>query len=87
MPTPILISLLIVAAPLLAWTGGFLHALVRRRLPGGFDRAATAAAGVSLALSTWLLVREVLLGGGIGQAWQWTSKSSWTTSPSSCSSW
>ncbi len=73
MPAPILMSLLIVALPLAAWTSQFLHALFKRRLPASADKISLVAVGGSLALSVWLLVTEVLMGGGISPAYVWSA--------------
>ncbi|MSR74862.1 MAG: NADH-quinone oxidoreductase subunit L [Planctomycetes bacterium] len=75
MPDTILIALLIVALPLAAWTIGFLHAAVRRRLPACQDWISTVAVGVSLALSLYLMFSQVLAGPAGMQAvthsWRW----------------
>ncbi len=74
-PDTIIIALLIVALPLAAWTIGFLHAAVRRRLPSGQDWISTCAVGGSLTLSLYLLFSQVMAGPSGMQAvthsWRW----------------
>ena len=72
MPTPVLLSLLIVALPLFAWAVSFLHAFARRRLPGWTDKSATAAILISLGISLYLFFGYVLPHGGIQTPYRWS---------------
>ncbi len=72
MPTPVLLSLLVVALPLAAWTVAFGHAFVKRRLPAWNDKAATGAILGSLGISLYLFFGYVLPHGGIAEPYRWS---------------